>query len=453
MQTNSDISLVRFSNLNNWSVQYFLDSNFKYNGKYPLVNLTDFLKREKTPIDIENNEKYKRVTIKINNGGVFLRDIEYGRNIGTKRQYLAEEGQFILSKIDARNGAIGIVPKELNHSIVTNDFPLYSINNKMVLKDYLVLITTTKQFIHLLQSNSSGTTNRQRIDMDMFIALSIPLPSIKDQLLIVDQYNEKIKIANYAKHEVENIKKKIETYLFHELGITFQENNNVTSSLHFISFKNTHEWGVDKQNLIGIKRNELKYKLIILNSNICNDVFRGKCPKYKTNSNKIILNQKCNRWNSIELEYAKTVDEEWYDSIQRKFFTHIGDILINSTGEGTLGRASCITKEYVNYIYDTHILLLRLNTSIINPFFFTLFFNSCLGQKQVNEIKSALSTKQTELGVGNLMKIQIPLPPLNIQDKIVKYVKNLEEEIKKLEDKAIKMKKQAINDFENKIFK
>jgi hypothetical protein len=42
-------------------------------------------------------------------------------------------------------------------------------------------------------------------------------------------------------------------------------------------------------------------------------------------------------------------------------------------------------------------LLLRLNKGEVNPYFFVTFFNNYLGQEQVNNIKSAQATKQTEL--------------------------------------------------------
>ena len=84
------------------------------------VKIGDFLKRSKIPIDIEDSEEYKRVTIKGKHQGVSLRDIERGKNIGTKKQFVLKEGQFILSKIDARYGAFGIAPKEVDDAIKWN---------------------------------------------------------------------------------------------------------------------------------------------------------------------------------------------------------------------------------------------------------------------------------------------------------------------------------------------
>ena len=74
------------------------------------VKIGDFLKRSKIPVDIEDNQYYKRVTIRTKHQGVSLRDEIIGKKIGTKKQFILKKGQFVLSKIDARYGAFGIAP-------------------------------------------------------------------------------------------------------------------------------------------------------------------------------------------------------------------------------------------------------------------------------------------------------------------------------------------------------
>lgn len=181
-------------------------------------------------------------------------------------------------------------------------------------------------------------------------------------------------------------------------------------------------------------------------------MFRGKSPKYKEQTGSKILNQKCIRFNAIEVKHAKSVDSNWLNKVDSMFLTRENDILINSTGDGTIGRASIVSKEHEGLLYDSHIILLRLNTEQINPLFFVYFNNSKLGQKQIENIKSAKSTKQTELGVGNLLKLQFPLPDIDIQREIVLEIKNLETQIEDLKIKSVKNSNSAIIEFEEAIF-
>ena len=159
--------------------------------------------------NIDNDKTYKRVTVKINNNGVILRNIEKGINIGTKKQFVAKSGQFIISKIDARNGAFGIIPSNLDGAIVTNDFPLFDVNENKINPHFLLLITTTKEFIKFAQSCSSGTTNRQRMDIDLFLNQKIPLPTITEQNKIVDNYNRKIRKAEQLQQEANRDRKSV----------------------------------------------------------------------------------------------------------------------------------------------------------------------------------------------------------------------------------------------------
>ncbi|MBO7219871.1 MAG: restriction endonuclease subunit S, partial [Alistipes sp.] len=122
------ISTVPFSGLFNWSVQYLNDSKIAFGKAYPMMRIGEFLKRNKTAVTIQDGIKYKRVTIKVRNGGVVPRDEVMGENIGTKKQFLVSKGQFILSKIDARNGAMGIIQTELDGAVVTQDFLPYDID-------------------------------------------------------------------------------------------------------------------------------------------------------------------------------------------------------------------------------------------------------------------------------------------------------------------------------------
>src|ERR1035437_7126352 len=82
--------------LENWSVQGFLDSKFNYSNKYELARIGDFLTKSRNIVNIEDDKVYNRVTVRINNNGVIPRDSEKGVNIGTKKQYFAKEGQFII---------------------------------------------------------------------------------------------------------------------------------------------------------------------------------------------------------------------------------------------------------------------------------------------------------------------------------------------------------------------
>ena len=130
-----------------------------------------------------------------------MRDKVLWMEIWTKKQFYIKEGQFLISKIDARNGAFGIATKEIDGAIITADFFAYDIDETIINPYFLSLITTTDEFLNFAKNSSTGTTNRQRLNEELFLNVEIPLPSIDEQNDLVQPL-----LDNFKKQEIENIK-------------------------------------------------------------------------------------------------------------------------------------------------------------------------------------------------------------------------------------------------------
>jgi type I restriction enzyme S subunit len=171
-------------------------------------------------------------------------------------------------------------------------------------------------------------------------------------------------------------------------------------------------------------------------------VTRGKSPKYDKNSNAFALNQKCVRWDYVDTSFAKEVKQDWLNDIDPDFLTKEGDLLVNSTGEGTIGRSAIVDQESAEMIFDSHVLCFKKLGDFLTRFSMILI-NSRFGQSQIDNSKGAKSTKQTELGVGNLKKLLIPLPPRAEQRAIVAKVERLMGYVSQLEEKSLENAKNA----------
>ena len=176
------------------------------------VSLKDVLVRSKKQIDISDSKIYKRVTIKMHGKGICLRDEVDGSKIGTKKQFTVSSGQLLLSKIDARNGAFGIVPKEINGAIITGNFWAYDIKKDVGLDDnYLNYLLFSEEFKKICTLSSAGVTNRRYLDEKIFLSQKIPLPPINKQQEIIKKLEEKrITIDDYSE-KIESLKKEIES--------------------------------------------------------------------------------------------------------------------------------------------------------------------------------------------------------------------------------------------------
>ncbi|MCB2141393.1 restriction endonuclease subunit S [bacterium] len=149
------------------------------------VPLGEVLTRSDETTEIIPTERYTQVTVRLWGKGVVPRGEVGGLEVASGRRFLVRKGQFILSRIDARHGAFGIVPDELDGAIATNDFPTFEVNETSASRSFLSWLSRTQDFVHLCRRASEGTTNRVRLKEDRFLDMPIPLPDRKEQDRIV----------------------------------------------------------------------------------------------------------------------------------------------------------------------------------------------------------------------------------------------------------------------------
>ncbi len=302
----------------------------------------------------------------------------------------------------------------------------------------------------MCQGQSSGTTGRQRVSLSEMLQIRIPLPDINEQKEILCGLEIIQKKHSFVLAMLEEKKEKITIELSKYIPQKV-EYNKPKFCFEIINYSELKCWGMSSQNNPHLHQNVKFSSLSDCKENI-SALFRGKSPEYDSNSTYKILNQKCIRWNFIDMEYARNVSQEFICKKSNKSFTEFGDILINSTGEGTIGRAAVVREHTTGLLFDSHILCLRLNKCFMDADFFVEIFNSPYGQSQVNELKSAKTTKQTELGVGNLLNFRFPLIDIQEQKRSIAIIKQLRSEITELENKAKNLLRQTQEFCEANVF-
>jgi type I restriction enzyme S subunit len=152
-----------------------------------LAPLGELLQQSDEQVEVQPAEVYKQITVRMWGNGVTLRGEVTGAEIASQKWNVARTGQFILSRIDARHGAFGIVPDHLDGAIVSNDFPVFCIDQTRLLPNFLHWLSRTSDFVKLCKLASEGTTNRVRLKLERFLASGIPLPPVEEQRRIVSR--------------------------------------------------------------------------------------------------------------------------------------------------------------------------------------------------------------------------------------------------------------------------
>ena len=448
-EKNKYLNFTSFKDLVLWSAAGIISQGIKYNKKYKLVPISLLLRKSFQTIFLEDDVIYTRLTIKTNNGGIVLRDQKKGSNIGTKKQKVVRSGQFVISKIDARNGAFGIIPEELDGAIVTNDFPVFDINETIINPVFLLLITTTKAFIQFAQSCSSGTTNRQRIDIYQFLSLKIPLPPMEEQKAIVVAYKNSISSAEQNEQKAEQIKRTIETYLLEELGLntTLTTQEHVKSNYKYLYFVNMKEmsdrW--DTYNVANSVFNVLghaKYPIVSL----------GNTYDFITRT----WNKKGETFRYVELgdvsplfgiTNAQTLETKKAPSRATQTI-HAKDLIIGTT-RPNLKRFAIVADEYANNVCSSGFQVIAPDTRYNLQFLFEFLMTEVATKQFKYYMTGALYPAITN---KDLRRIQIPLPPLDVQNEIVTHIIEQKKLAKQLKLEAQQMRENALKEFENSIF-
>lgn len=157
---------------------------------------------------------------------------------------------------------------------------------------------------------------------------------------------------------------------------------------------------------------------------ICAYIQRGKGPVYAESSEHRVVSQKCVRWYGLDLAPARFVTPESLSKYEPIRFLQAGDLLWNSTGTGTIGRACLVPVEHDNagLVVDSHVTVVR--PVQISSWFLWRWIQSPYVQSEIEGSASG-TTNQIELNTSTVVNHLVPLPPLAEQSRIVTRVEAL----------------------------
>ena len=150
------------------------------------------------------------------------------------------------------------------------------------------------------------------------------------------------------------------------------------------------------------------------------EIKRGKSPKYADDSNVYVFAQKCNvKLGGIDISLAKFLDMKTFGKYPIEEYMTDGDIIINSTGNGTLGRIGIFRdSDRINdfvVVPDSHVTIIRTGNQMIKDY---LFFALKYHQPYLEKLGEG-STNQTELRPSTVAELFVPVPPIGEQERIV----------------------------------
>lgn len=438
------IHFAHYKDIPNWSVQYVVEEKLGFTKKYPMAKIGSFLSRSKELVTLQDNIVYKRVSVSTIGKGIAVRDTKLGKDIGTKKQYLVKKGQFLLSKIDARNGAFGVVPEEADGAIITGNFWAFDVDYNLLNPQYLVLVTQTKQFVGFAEKCSNGTTNRHYLQEDAFLQQSIPLPSLEEQERILADYNSSICKAEDKEKTIEENKYKIDKFILETLGVktvSHEEEKKNTSLLSFVKLSSIERWDCYNERKLFIYGTEATpmFKLIT------EKPMYGAPYSSKPFDNSV----RYIRITDINEDGTLNEDKVSADMYNNTYLLKENDFLIARSGN-TVGKTYLYKKSDGPAIFAGYLIKFVIDEEKIDPKYLLLYTKSSIYKDWIKN--NMRISAQPNINSQQYLQSPIIVPSKRVQREIVNKVQTLANVNIRGKNEACELRRKALENFEQTIF-
>lgn len=312
------------------------------NGEYAFIN--------------GNNLHNGRIVIKTDTKRVGLSEYEKHKKELTDRTVLVSING-TLGNVAVYNGEKVILGKSACYFNVSSDCDV----------QFMRYVASSPCFQQYINSVATGTTIK-----------NVSLKQMREYSFLIPELEEQQRIAK----------------VLHLLDQKIENNQKINDNLQQQAATIFRQW-------FATNSESEKWPMVTLDD-LTSLVSRGIAPKYDDDSAQIVLNQKCIRDHYIDISLgrrhkSKATNEKWLQ---------YGDLLINSTGEGTLGRAAQVWFVPENMTVDSHVTVVRPKNQLL------LFYIGLWGISHEREIEALHtgSTGQTELPRERVKAMELRQP-------------------------------------------
>lgn len=165
----------------------------------PLVSLSEVLEPAHRWFVPELTTSYRQLGVRLWGQGAYEREQVTGAGTKYERLNLCKTDDIVINKIWARNGSVAVVDQQLDGSVVSNEFPLFTAKQGLLDPDWFRLFTQTPSLWSQCDQLARGTSGQNRIRPENFLRVQIPLPALADQREIIGKVDKAFNRIGEAK--------------------------------------------------------------------------------------------------------------------------------------------------------------------------------------------------------------------------------------------------------------
>ncbi len=339
--------------------------------------------------------------------------------------YRAEPGEVVYSKIDVRNGAIGIVPESMPLVALTSEFPVYQIRKTQAAPEYIKLLLRTSFFRRLINSLISGASGRKRVQPSELESLSVPLPPLSIQQEIVANWRGGIGEVKKLEEAAVNFQQMAAKKFLHGLGLVMPE-HQAPQKIMAMRWSDLSRWGVAAaSSRLHSSSVDGKFPSTSVGE-IARSIQYGTSTKPNQRGRGVPIirmnNIKDGALDVSDLKFVEIADPEL-----ERLRLHSGDILFNRTNSKELvGKCAVYRDIGTEAVFASYLIRVRVDEARALPEYVAFFLNGPLGRLQINAASRQI-IGQANINSVELRALRVPLPPIDRQKRIMAAVEALAE--------------------------
>jgi type I restriction enzyme S subunit len=365
-------------------------------------------------------------------------------------------GDIVFSKIDARSGAIGMLPVSIPKAVVTPEFPVFVADPCKLDSGFVQRVLRTGGFLKDLRSKATGTSGRKRISPAAFLDLRIPLPEIAEQQAIVTAYETALAEAAGKERAADAAEAKavadFETALGFAPPVPLPDR-----PLFIASFKDLDRWSHEAvlRRITGGAASTASWPSVRLGDVIA-DLENGWSPKCLPRP------ATSDEWGVLKLG---AVSFAVYNAAENKALpSHLkpraslevrtGEVLISRANITRLVGATALISETRTHLLlcDKIFRMIWRKPSPVTAEFVTEVLRIGDVRRQIEGKLTGTSPTMKNISKPALLSLEFPLPPLNDQRQLVDALNNGRAEAAALRAEAAAGRAVAWRQFEASVY-
>lgn len=316
--------------------------------------------------------------------------------------------------------------------------------NNLVKSKYLWILLNVYQKYKVFFNSCTNWNNQSGIGNELLKSYKIPVPHIDIQEQIINIMDSAFESKKAKEQKAKELLDSIDDYLLNELGIVLppEPENSIENRTFELSFEDVFNNRVDsnyhKPYYVQLEEalESGKYNLTRLKE-IIEYLDYGLMPTQdyaKNSKDGLAMIRVTNITKDGYIDMSDTKYIKFDTPRLNKKLIQENDVLMVQCGS-TTGKCAIVDKKYKNFTFGSFSFGIRGKKDKITQYFLFTILNSKIIQKQL-ERSMTVATVRPNTTKPDVLNLKIPLPPLEIQNKIANEIKKRRDEAKQLQKEA-----------------